>query len=64
MLARMPPSAAPQPVRACAVCGEPIAPRAKATTTRCRVCVAKQAQADFLLRLAVNQRGNRHPPRR
>jgi hypothetical protein len=30
----------------------------------CRVCVAKKSQADFLVRLAVNQRVDRHRPSR
>jgi hypothetical protein len=59
---RTPPAALP--VRACTVCDEPLAPRARATTTLCRVCLTKKAQADFLIRLAVNQRINRHRPNR
>jgi predicted nucleic acid-binding Zn ribbon protein len=59
----MPTPPAAQPVRTCVVCGAPIAPRARATTTRCRVCTAKQSQADCLVRIAVNQRVDRHHPR-
>jgi predicted nucleic acid-binding Zn ribbon protein len=62
MLAPMRTPPAARPVRACVVCDQPIPPRAQATTTRCRVCTTKKAQADFLLRLTVNQRINRHHP--
>jgi hypothetical protein len=61
MRPRTPPAA--HLIRVCVVCGEPIAPRARATTTRCRVCTAKQSQADCLVRMAVNQRVDRHRPR-
>jgi predicted nucleic acid-binding Zn ribbon protein len=54
---------AAHPVRTCVVCGEPIAPRARVTTTRCRVCTTKQAQADCLVRIAINQRVDRHHPK-
>jgi hypothetical protein len=56
--------AAAHPVRACLACGELIPLRARSTRTLCRVCVARKAQADLLVRLAVNSRINRHRPKR
>jgi hypothetical protein len=48
-----------RPDQFCVVCGEPIAPRARATT-RCRVCDTMKAQANFLAWL----KAPRQTPRR